>query len=113
MGNALEARNWYERYLDTNPSDGLLHASGLRGLAAALDAMGESQQAAETFLRASRIESNPLRVDDLVSAGLAWIDAGRPPEAEEAFREVLTSDPTHPRAREAREGLQIALAQGD
>lgn len=111
VGNSLEARNWYERFLGTNPEDGLLRASGLRGLAASRDALGESAEAARGFLEASRIEGNPLRADDLVSAGFAWIDAGNQAEAEAAFREVLSHYPSNPRVREAREGLQLALAR--
>jgi tetratricopeptide (TPR) repeat protein len=110
-GKAFEATTWYERYLDTGPKDGLLRASGLRGWGAALDAMGEKEQAAQRFLEAAEIKENPLRGDDLLSAGLAWLDAGNHNQAISAFEKLMQAYPDHPRLREAREGLAFARAR--
>ena len=109
-GNIEQARDAYERYLETDPKSGLLRASGLRGLAGALDSMEEHERAAGLFLDAAGIEGNPMGADDLLSAGNAWLDAGRPDEAEKALKRLLETYPNHPRQREARQQLATARA---
>jgi predicted negative regulator of RcsB-dependent stress response len=110
LGNTTEAKGLYEKFLSSPPKDGLLKASGLRGLAAVLDGTGQHEQAAKTYLDASGIAESPLRADDLVSAGFAFGDAGKWAEAKDAFQKVIEGFPDSPRARDAREGLETARA---
>jgi tetratricopeptide (TPR) repeat protein len=111
MGNYPDAQKLYKEFLGSNPKDGLLKSSGLRGLAGALDSAGQHDEAAGHFLKASEIPESPLRADDLVSAGNAYIDAGKLPEAKAAFRKVIENFPDNARIREAREGLEVVQAR--
>jgi predicted negative regulator of RcsB-dependent stress response len=107
LGNLDEARRGYERFLD-GAAEGILRASGLRGLASTLDSMGQKEEAARRFTEASEIESNPLRADDLLSAGNALLDAGKGTEARAAYEKLIATFPEHPRVREAREMIEMA-----
>ena len=110
LGNTADAKTLYEKFLASGPKDGLLKASGLRGLAAALDSMGQHEQAAKTYLEAAAIEASPLRADDLISAGYAYGDAGKWVDARAAFQKVVAEFADNPRVRDAREGLEMARA---
>jgi predicted negative regulator of RcsB-dependent stress response len=110
LGNAADAKSLYEKFLASPPNDGLLKASGVRGLAAVLDSMGQHEQAAKSYLEAAAIEGSPLRADDLVSAGYAYVDAGKWTEARSAFQRVIEDFSDSPRARDAREGIEITRA---
>jgi predicted negative regulator of RcsB-dependent stress response len=110
LGNAADAKSLYEKFLASPPKDGLLKASGLRGLAAVLDATGQHEQAAKSYLEAAGIEGSPLRPDDLVSAGYAYGDAGKWTEARSTFQKLIDQYSDSPRVRDAREGLEMAKA---
>lgn len=111
LGSYGEAQRLYKRFIDSNPKDGLLRASALRGLAGALDSAGQSEEAGKTFLQAADVTESPLRADDLVSAGNAFMDAGKLPEALKAFQKVIEAYPDSPRVRDAKEGLEMARAR--
>lgn len=111
LGSYADAQGLYKRYLDTKPKDGLLLASALRGLAGALDSAGQHDEAGRVFLEASEVPESPLRADDLVSAGNAYVDAGKLPEAQSAFQKVIEDYPDSPRVRDAKEGLEIVKAR--
>lgn len=111
LGNLEEARRLYQRFLDRAPRDGLVRSSALRGLASTLDTMGQKEEAGRTFLKAAEIAASPMRPDDLVSAGNAFLDAGKAGEAEAAFQKVIETFPESPRVRDAREGLEMAKAR--
>lgn len=110
LGNAADAKGLYEKFLSSPPKDGLLKASGLRGLASVQDGMAQHEQAAKTYMEAAGIAESPLRADDLVSAGYAYGDAGKWADAKAAFQKVIETYPDNPRARDAREGLETARA---
>ncbi len=110
LGSYADAQNLYKRYLDTKPKDGLLRASALRGLAGALDSSGQREEAGRMFLQAAEVPESPLRADDLVSAGNAFLDAGKFTEAQSAFQKVIENYPDSPRMRDAREGLETVKA---
>jgi predicted negative regulator of RcsB-dependent stress response len=110
LGSAADAKALYEKFLASPPKDGLLRASGMRGLAGVLDSMGDHERAAKTYLDAAAIEGSPLRPDDLVSAGYAFVDAGKWAEAKSAFQKVIESYNDSPRARDAREGIELTRA---
>jgi len=111
MGNFSDAQTLYKNFLGTKPKDGLLRASGLRGLAGALDSAGQHEEAARQYLLAAEAPESPLRADDLVSAANAFIDAGKYPDAEAAFRKVIENYPESARVRDAREGLETVKAR--
>ena len=67
--------------------------------------MGQHEEAARRFLEASEMEGNPMRADDLLSAGLSFMDAGNMPEAEAAFKNLITTFPNDTNVREARQAL--------
>jgi predicted negative regulator of RcsB-dependent stress response len=111
LGSYADAQGLYKRYLDTKPKDGLLRASALRGLAGALDSSGQREEAGRMYLQAAEIPESPLRADDLVSAGNAFLDAGKLPEAQSAFQKVIETYPENPRVRDAREGVEMVKAR--
>lgn len=111
MGEVEEARKLYAKYVGSDPEDPFLRASGLRGLAGALESLGQKEEAGRRFLEAAAIVESPLRADDCVSAGLAFLDAGKLDEAREAFRKVMVEFPESPRIRDAREGLEAVRAR--
>lgn len=111
MGNLEDAKRLYEKFLASGSSDGLLRSSALRGLAGVLDSQGQHEEAAKRFLEAAGIDASPLRPDDLVSAGNAFVDAGKYDRALETFRQVIEKYPEHARVRDAREGIEIAKAR--
>lgn len=110
-GNLEEARANYERFLATEPSDGMVRASALRGLAGASESMEQYEEAAGLFQEASELVGNPLRPEDLLSAGNAWRSAGRFAEAQAAYEKLLMTFPGHILVGEARDGLAAAKAQ--
>lgn len=107
MGNAAGAKDLYEKFIASPPKDGLLKASGLRGLAGILDSSGQHEQAAKLYIEAAGIAESPLRPDDLISAGFAYADAGKWSEARDAFQRVIEEFGENPRARDAREGIEM------
>lgn len=111
LGNLDEAKRLYERFLSGGAGDGLLRSSALRGLAGVLDSQGQHEEAGKKFLEAAGIETSPLRADDLVSAGNAFMDASKFDRAQEAFQQVISRFPEHPRVRDAREGIEIIKAR--
>lgn len=111
LGNLDEARSAYERYLATGPKDGLTRSSAVRGVAATLDGMGQHEQAARRFLEACAIKGNPLRADDLLSAGRSFVDAGNMQEAEAALMKLITTYPSSPSVRDARSLLDEVRAR--
>jgi predicted negative regulator of RcsB-dependent stress response len=113
MGDASDAETLYKQYLGTRPKDGLLRASALRGLAGSLDSAGQHEEAARTYVQASEIPESPLRADDLVSAGNAFLDAGKLQDAQSAFQKVIEGFPESQRVRDAREGLAAIQARSD
>jgi predicted negative regulator of RcsB-dependent stress response len=112
LGNSQEAKTTYERALSGGLKDGLTRSSALRGLAGALDGLGQHDVAGQRFLESAEVEHNPMRGDDLISAGFSFLDARKGPEARAAFQKLIESYPEHPRIREARDGLERAFAIG-
>jgi tetratricopeptide (TPR) repeat protein len=110
LGNTPDAKLLYERAVSAGFKSGLLRASALRGLAAALGAQGQHEEAARRYLEAAEVDGNPLQGEDLLSAGTAFLDAGRAADARGAFQKMIESHPEHPRVREARDGLERAAA---
>ncbi|MDM7913868.1 MAG: tol-pal system YbgF family protein [Candidatus Eisenbacteria bacterium] len=110
LGNVAEAKARYEKFLRASPEGGLLRSSALRGLAGALESSGQKEEAAKRFLEAADVPDSPLQFDDLLSAGNAYLDAGKLDDAEKAFQRAIAEHPSHPRARDAREGLETVRA---
>ncbi len=111
LGQSGEARRLYEKFLDSSPKDGLLRASAIRGLAKALEASGQGDEAAKKYAEAAEVADSPLRADDLISAAQIHLQAGRLAEAKTLYQKVLDQFPGSVRARDAKEGLDRVRAR--
>jgi tetratricopeptide (TPR) repeat protein len=107
MGQSQEAKRLYETFLGSGVKDGLLRASAIRGIARVLESTGQPDEAAGRYLEAAEIEGSPMRADDLISAAQIYRDSGKLPDAKAAYEKVLQLFPGSPRARDARDGLEI------
>jgi tetratricopeptide (TPR) repeat protein len=111
LGQTEEAKRLYQKFLDSSPKDGLLKASAIRGLAKALEASGQGDEAAKKYLEAAEIAASPMRADDLISAAQIHLQAGRLDEAKTLYLKVFDQFPGSPRARDAKEGLDRVRAR--
>jgi tetratricopeptide (TPR) repeat protein len=111
IGQTGEAQRLYQKFLDTNPRDGLLRASALRGIAKALESSGQGGEAAKKYLEAAEIAVSPMRADDLISAAQLHLQAGQLTEAKALYERALEQFPGSPRARDAKDGLDRVKAR--
>ena len=94
-------------FVKANPSPKFAApANGL--LASALENANRPAQAAPVYEAASKAADLPyLKADYLLSAGRAWVNAGKPDEAVRVFRSILKDYPEAPGSTEA----QVRLAE--
>ncbi|MEE9405535.1 MAG: DNA-directed RNA polymerase subunit alpha C-terminal domain-containing protein [Algisphaera sp.] len=92
-GDRVTAVEQYEAAYTADPDD---TENGFR-LAYNLDLMGEEDQALHLYEECAKIPNPSLNV--LVNLAVAYEDRGKYPQAERCIRQVLATDPNHPRAR--------------
>lgn len=93
MGDRAGAVEMYRKTLAADPAN----ASALFELAYELDLMGEEQEAIALYERAA--ERKPAPVNVLMNLAVLYEDMGDLRKAEKALRQVLDTNPNHPRAR--------------
>ena len=102
LGNVTEAESAYRKAEAHAGSDDVFRSAAQRGLATTLLSQGKASEAGKAFAAAAAREHNPLAVDDWISAGRAFAEAGDRPQAIHAFQQVLDLFPDNARAIEAR-----------
>lgn len=92
-GNRPAAIESYRRAVDADPADARL----LCRLGFLLDLAGDEEEALTMYERAC--ERPPAPINALINLAVAYEDAGEWSLAERCLRQVLETDPNHPRAR--------------
>ena len=110
-GDPAAAQAAFQTFAGKVGSDPLLEAAADRGLGGALADQGEMAAAAESYRKAAGHAGNPLAVDDWMSAGAAFLEAGRTDDALAAFQTVVDKFPNSQRTAEARVRLAEARAR--
>jgi tetratricopeptide (TPR) repeat protein len=85
----------YELYDDYSGSNYLLKATALAGKAGILESKKEYEEAADLYLKASKIgKANPSNAEFILKAGIAYIKSGKKDEAKELFETIKKDYPT-------------------
>lgn len=92
-GNRLEAIACYRKAVDADPADARL----LCRLGFLLDLAGDEEESLTMYERAC--ERPPAPINALINLAVAYEDHGEWSLAERCLRQVLETDPNHPRAR--------------
>lgn len=102
QGNATGAEQSFRKFLSARVSDPVSEAGARRGLGAALALQNKPADGAAEYVKAARLEGNPLAADDWLQAGIAFLKAGNRSEAAAAFQEILDNYPRSTAVAEAR-----------
>jgi len=92
-GDRVAAVEAYEAAYTADPDD----AENCFRLAYNLDLMGEEDQALHLYEECAKVPNPSLNV--LINLAVAYEDRGKYPQAERCVRQVLATEPNHPRAR--------------
>jgi serine/threonine-protein kinase len=125
LGEALAARQWYERAIalrrdvlrdDAGVAEGMIDLAALERDAARTDAAIEQFLAAQRQLRARLGDRHPLMVDIQRNLGGLYLDRGQAAEAEAQLRPGLAlalelHGPNHPSTLAVRRQLGLAYLQ--
>ncbi|MCE2967375.1 MAG: DNA-directed RNA polymerase subunit alpha C-terminal domain-containing protein [Phycisphaerales bacterium] len=93
QGNRLSAIESYRKAVASDPADGKL----LFRLGFLLDISGEEDEALRMYERA--VDNPPAPINALLNLAVAYEDRGDFVRSERCLRQILETDPNHPRAR--------------
>jgi TolA-binding protein len=105
LGNPTQAAAAYQLVVDRD-GNGIYGQMARLGLAEAQLRSGQTDQAIKVFQDLSQRKDGPLPVDGiLMQLGRAYLDAGKPTEAQQTFNRLVTEYPDSPYSGDARREL--------
>jgi TolA-binding protein len=105
LGNPTQAASAYQLVIDRD-GNGIYGQMARLGLAEAQLRSGQTDQAIKVFQDLSQRKDGPLPVDGiLMQLGRAYLDAGKPTEAQQTFNRLVTEYPDSPFSGDARREL--------
>ncbi len=102
-GNRWQAIEEFRRAVQFDPAN----AEALFKLAYVLDLVGEEEEALAIYERCAEIQ--PAHVNALINLAICYEDRGMYRRAEKCLRQVLETEPNHPRARRYMKDVEASF----